>query len=177
MAERDLFVLFITDISERRAIMQALRDGEQQFRSLIGNIPGISFRSSMAFDAPPLFISDNIERLAGYPASDFVGANRTRTLASLICEEDRARVAKEISRSIDNLATYQVEYCLMHADGSKRFMWEHGAVTQDETHPEIRWIDGVILDISERREWSSSCARPRRRRNRRPRRAPASSPT
>jgi PAS domain S-box-containing protein len=152
MAERDLFVLFITDISERRAIMQALRDSEQQFRSLIGNIPGISFRSSMAFDAPPLFISDNIERLAGYPASDFVGANRTRTLASLICEEDRARVAKEISRSIDNLATYQVEYCLMHADGSKRFMWEHGAVTQDESHPEIRWIDGVILDISERRE-------------------------
>ncbi|HEX5341204.1 MAG TPA: MHYT domain-containing protein [Duganella sp.] len=152
MAERDLFVLFITDISERRAIMQALRDSEQQFRSLIGNIPGISFRSSQAFDAPPLFISDNIERLAGYPASEFVGANRTRTLASLICEEDRERVAAEISRSIEDLAAYQVEYCLMHADGSKRFMWEHGAVTQDETHPEIRWIDGVILDISERRE-------------------------
>ncbi|MYM69972.1 PAS domain S-box protein [Pseudoduganella sp. FT55W] len=152
MAERDLFVLFITDITERRAIMQALRDSEQQFRSLIGNIPGISFRSSMAFDAPPLFISENVWRLAGYPASDFVGANRTRTLSSLICEEDRERVAAEISRSIENLETYQIEYCLLHADGGKRFMWEHGAVTQDETHPEIRWIDGVILDISERRE-------------------------
>jgi PAS domain S-box-containing protein len=152
LAERDLFVLFITDISERRAIMQALRDSEQQFRSLIGNIPGISFRSSQAFDAPPLFISDNIERLAGYPASDFVGVNRTRTLASLICEEDRERVGAEISRSIDDLAPYQVEYCLLHANGSKRFMWEHGAVTQDESKPEIRWIDGVILDISERRE-------------------------
>ncbi|MYM25640.1 PAS domain S-box protein [Duganella sp. FT135W] len=152
MAERDLFVLFITDISERRAIMQALRDSEQQFRSLIGNIPGISFRSSMAFDAPPLFISENVWRLAGYPASDFVGANRTRTLGSLICDEDRARVAEEISRSVEALVAYQVEYCLLHADGSKRFMWEHGAVTQDETHPEIRWIDGVILDISERRE-------------------------
>jgi PAS domain S-box-containing protein len=152
LVERDLFVLFITDITERRAIMQALRDSEQQFRSLIGNIPGISFRSSMAFDAPPLFISENIWRLAGYPASDFVGVGRTRTLASLICEEDRERVATEISRSIENLETYQIEYCLLHADGSKRFMWEHGAVTQDETHPEIRWIDGVILDISERRE-------------------------
>ncbi|MTV37404.1 MHYT domain-containing protein [Duganella radicis] len=152
LGQRDLFVLFITDITERRAIMQALRDSEQQFRSLIGNIPGIAFRSSMAFDAPPLFISDNIWRLAGYPASDFVGAGRVRTLGSLICEEDRARVAAAISRSIDHLATYQVEYCLLHADGSRRFMWEHGAVTQDETHPGIRWIDGVILDISERRE-------------------------
>jgi PAS domain S-box-containing protein len=152
MAERDLFVLFITDITERRAIMQALRDSEQQFRSLIGNIPGISFRSSMAFDAPPVFVSDGIERLAGYPAGDFVGAQRTRTLGSLICEEDRERVAAEISRSVTELAAYQVEYCLTHADGSRRFMWEHGAVTQDETYPDIRWIDGVILDISERRE-------------------------
>ncbi|NVM75668.1 hypothetical protein FHW83_001455 [Duganella sp. SG902] len=152
LAQRDLFVLFITDISERRAIMQALRDSEQQFRSLIGNIPGISFRSSMAFDAPPTFISDGIERLAGYPASDFVGANRKRTLASLICEEDRERVAAEISRAIAELTAYQVEYCLIHADGSLRFMWEHGAVTQDESNPAIRWIDGVIFDISERRE-------------------------
>jgi PAS domain S-box-containing protein len=152
LAKRDLFVLFITDISERRAIMQALRDSEQQFRSLIGNIPGISFRSSMAFDAPPIFVSDGIERLAGHPASEFLGANRTRTLGSLICEEDRERVAAAISRSIAELTAYQVEWCLIHADGSQRFVWEHGAVTQDESDPSLRWIDGVILDISERRE-------------------------
>ncbi|SDG23056.1 MULTISPECIES: MHYT domain-containing protein [unclassified Duganella] len=152
MADRDLFVMFVTDITERRAIMQALRDSEQQFRSLIGNIPGISFRSSMAFDAPPLFISDYIEQLTGYPAADFVGASRKRTLSSLICDEDRERVASEISHSIDQLAAYQIEYSMLHADGSRRYVWEHGAVTQDESHPDIRWIDGVILDISERRE-------------------------
>ena len=152
LAQRDLFVLFITDISERRAIMQALRDSEQQFRSLIGNIPGISFRSSMAFDVAPVFVSDGIERLAGYPASDFVGAGRTRTLGGLICEEDRANVAAEIARSVAELSAYQVEYRLQHADGGVRAMWEHGAVTQDESDPAIRWIDGVILDISERRQ-------------------------
>ncbi|WP_166106595.1 MHYT domain-containing protein [Duganella aceris] len=152
LAGRDLFVLFITDISERRAIMQALRDSEQQFRSLIGNIPGISFRSSMAFDTPPVFVSDGIERVAGFPASDFVGEQRSRTLGSLICEEDRAGVAAEIARSVAELSAYQVEYRLQHADGSVRAMWEHGAVTQDESDPEIRWIDGVILDISERRQ-------------------------
>ena len=37
--------------------MQALRANEQQFRSLIRNIPGISFRSSMGYDAPPVFVS------------------------------------------------------------------------------------------------------------------------
>ncbi|MCU6496348.1 PAS domain S-box protein [Rugamonas sp. A1-17] len=152
LADRDLFVLFVTDITERRAIMQALRDSEQQFRSLIGNIPGISFRSSMRFDAPPVFVSDGIERLAGYPASDFVGADRSRTLSSLIVPEDRAGVEAEINRAVDELGAYQVEYRLRHANGRSSWMWEHGAVTQDESDPELRWIDGVILDISERRQ-------------------------
>ncbi|MBP1207331.1 PAS domain S-box-containing protein [Duganella sp. 1411] len=150
--ERDLFVLFITDISERRAIMQALRDSELQLRSLIGNMPGISFRSSMEFDAPPLFISDGIERLTGHPASDFVGAGRTRKLSSLIVPEDRADVAARIAHSIANLAAYKVEYRVRHADGGIRWVWENGAVTRDEDRPEIVWIDGVILDITERHQ-------------------------
>ncbi len=152
LADRDLFVLFITDISERRAIMQALRDSELQLRSLVRNIPGISFRSSMEFDAPPLFISDGIERLTGYPASDFVGAGRTRKLSSLIVPEDRAGVAAEIARSIAALAAYKVEYRVSHADGGTRWVWENGAVTRDEDRPEIVWIDGVILDITERHQ-------------------------
>ena len=149
---RDLFVLFITDISERRAIMQALRANEQQFRSLIRNIPGISFRSSMGYDAPPVFVSDGMERLAGFPASDFVGPQRTRTLGTLVLPEDREYVEAEISRSVERLSAYQVEYRIRHADGSIRSMWEHGAVTRDESNPNIIWIDGVILDITERRQ-------------------------
>ncbi|MTV36033.1 MHYT domain-containing protein [Duganella radicis] len=152
LGTRDLFVLFITDISERRAIMQALRDSEQQFRSLIGNIPGISFRSKTHPCGAPVFVSDGILRLTGYPASDFVGDGRTRALGDLIVPEDRAGVEAEVARGVAELRPYQVEYRLRHADGRVRSMWEHGAVTADESNPAIRWIDGVILDISERRE-------------------------
>ncbi|MET0320394.1 MAG: MHYT domain-containing protein, partial [Duganella sp.] len=150
--DRDLFVLFITDISERRAIMQALRASEQQFRSLIRNIPGISFRSSMGYGAPPVFVSDGMERLAGFPASDFVGPQRTRTLASLVLPEDRDDVEAEVTRSVEALSPYQVEYRIRHANGEIRSMWEHGAVTRDDSNANTIWIDGVIFDISERRE-------------------------
>ncbi|HEX7987933.1 MAG TPA: MHYT domain-containing protein, partial [Duganella sp.] len=152
LGARDLFVLFITDLSERRAIMQALRDSEQQFRSLIGNIPGISFRRDTRPGAPPLFVSDGIERLAGYPAGDFVGAGRTRALSELILSEDRAGVEAEIARGVAGRRPYQVEYRLRHANGDIRWMWEHGAITQDESDAAVRWIDGVVLDISERHQ-------------------------
>jgi PAS domain-containing protein len=33
---------FLMDISERKAAEQALRDGEEQFRSLIDNLPGVT---------------------------------------------------------------------------------------------------------------------------------------
>jgi|GEM_PF-5920322 len=72
----ELFVLFITDISERRAIEQALRDSEQQFLSLIGNIPGISFRCGTLGTQQLAFISDGVERVAGYPATDFLQGTR-----------------------------------------------------------------------------------------------------
>uniref|UniRef100_UPI00293D4195 MHYT domain-containing protein n=1 Tax=Janthinobacterium sp. TaxID=1871054 RepID=UPI00293D4195 len=145
------FVLFITDISERRAIELALRASEQQFRALIGNIPGIAFRCAGGAGHPAVFLSDGIERAAGYPAADFLGAPPLRTLNALILREDRARVAAAIAQSERDDQPYLVEYRLRHADGALRWMWEHGTVVRDEAGQTV-WIDGVILDISERRQ-------------------------
>ncbi|HEV7815405.1 MAG TPA: MHYT domain-containing protein [Janthinobacterium sp.] len=150
MAGSDLFVLFITDISERRAIELALRDSEQQFRSLIGNIPGISFRCMAAEGQPLVFISDGVECVAGYPAADFVGAAPRRTLSSLIPPDELVRVDAAIARCIEQEQPYLIEYHLQHADGGIRWMWENGNVVRD-AEGQVRWVDGVILDISERR--------------------------
>jgi PAS domain S-box-containing protein len=64
-----------------RKMEQALRASEQQFRSLIGNIPGISYRSLVEGEAPDVFISDAVERVTGYPGRDFLGAAPRRSFA------------------------------------------------------------------------------------------------
>jgi PAS domain S-box-containing protein len=150
LGEQDLFVLFITDISERRAIELALRESEQQFRSLIGNIPGISFRCLAGADRSLVFISDGVERATGYPANDFTGPAAHRTLDALVRPEDRQRVGQAIAACVAGEQPYLVEYQLRHADGSLRWMWENGNVARD-ADGQVRWVDGVILDISERR--------------------------
>ena len=119
LAEQDLFVCFITDISERRAMEQALRDSEQQFRSLIGNIPGISYRSLVDGDQPLVFISDAVERVTGYPAGDFhrrAAAPQFRRADP--CRRPRAGVGRRSRRRCANDRPYLVEYRLLHADGS-----------------------------------------------------------
>jgi PAS domain S-box-containing protein len=150
MGERDRFVCFITDISERRAMLQALRASEQQFRSLIGNIPGISYRSQIEGDHPLVFISDAVERVTGYPAADFLGRPPRRLYGALIHAADRAHVSETIAAALRDERPYLVEYRLLHADGSTRWLWENGTPVRDDAGT-LQWLDGVILDISERR--------------------------
>jgi PAS domain S-box-containing protein len=150
MDGKDLFVCFITDISERRAMEQALRASEQQFRSLIGNIPGISYRSSAEGAQPMVFLSDAVERVTGYPARDFLGASPRRRFANLIHAADRVRVSETVAAALREDRPYLVEYRLLHADGSTRWLWENGTGVRNDAG-ELHWLDGVILDITERR--------------------------
>ncbi|MBD8532870.1 MULTISPECIES: MHYT domain-containing protein [unclassified Massilia] len=154
LRERELFVCFVTDITERRQMETALRASEAQFRSLIGNIPGISYRSRIEGAHPIVFISDAVERVAGYPARDFIGdppgAAARRNFGAMIHAADRARVSEAIQAALAQDRPYLVEYRLLHADGSTRWMWENGTGVRNEAG-ELAWLDGVILDISERR--------------------------
>jgi PAS domain S-box-containing protein len=153
--DKDLFVCFITDITERRAMEQAMRDSEQQFRSLIGNIPGISYRSLLEGSRPLIFISDAVERITGYPGSDFIaqrdGIKARRSFDALIHAADRVRVMEAIETALREDRPYLVEYRLLNADGSVRWLWENGTGVCNEAG-QLRWLDGVILDITERRE-------------------------
>ncbi len=154
MDERELFVCFVTDITERREMVAALRASESQFRSLIGNIPGVSYRSRIEGAHPMVFISDAVERVAGYPAHDFVGkppgSAARRCFGALIHAADRVRVSEAIAAALAEDRPYLVEYRLLHADGSTRWLWENGTGVRNEAGV-LTWLDGVILDISERR--------------------------
>jgi PAS domain S-box-containing protein len=151
LKDQDMFVCFITDISERRAMEQQLRASEQQFRSLIGNIPGISYRSLLRGEHPMVFISDAVERITGYPCADFLGAPARRSFGTLIHAADRVRVSETIANALREDRPYLVEYRLLHADGSTRWLWENGTSVRNDAG-DAHWLDGVILDITERRQ-------------------------
>ena len=148
-AGHDVFVLFVTDISERRAMEQALRTSEQQFRSLIGNMPGISYRMALRGSQEMVFISDAVSTVTGYAASEFTGAGAMRRLEQLVVPDDWPRVTAALATAIADQVPYVAEYRLRHADGGIRWLLSNGAVVRDaDGRPE--WLDGVVLDITER---------------------------
>lgn len=151
LPDQDVFVGFVTDISDRVEMELAMRVSEQQLRSLVRNIPGICFRSLAAEPRSTLFISNAVERFTGYPASDFLGQPPKRLMADHIHPDDRNLVRTAIAQALASDRDFHMQYRLLHRDGSQRWVWSNGSSVRDGSG-RVKWIDGVILDITERHE-------------------------
>jgi len=148
-SERQL-TLARVEIAERRALETALRNQEEQFRTLVENIPGITFRCDINANWTMLYISDAVKELTGYPASDFL-FDSTRTFESVIHPDDRAAVAQQVADACKERRAYAINYRVVRADGTLRWVGEKGQPSYgDDGMP--RWLDGVISDITDRRE-------------------------
>lgn len=143
---RPLFVVFVADISERQRMEKALRSSEQQYRSLISNIPGVSFRCLLDRDWTMLFISDAVQTLTGYSAEDFI--RRRRSIADMYHPDDYQPTADQVIAAIEQGRNYTVEYRLFDREGKEHWIWESGSAVCDEQGVP-RWIDGVLLDQTE----------------------------
>ncbi len=140
------FVVFVADISERREMEQALRTSEEQYRSLIRNMPGIAFRVLPDHAWSTLFVSDAVEAVTGWSAQDF--SDQRITFAQLYHPDDQEAVNEEVRRAIAERRSYVVEYRLFDRSGAEHWIWEGGSACYDESgNPQ--WIDGVLLDQTE----------------------------
>lgn len=144
-----LFVGFVSDISERKKMEQALRDSEQQYRSLMANSPGVNFRRRVDADARLILISDAVQSLTGWPARDFL--DDRRRFGPLIHADDRLRIDAAIDQAIALDQPYSVEYRLHARAGEERWVSETGRGVRD-AEGRLQWVDGVMLDITESKQ-------------------------
>ena len=120
---------------------------EEQFEAVIESLPGAVFRSSCRDEYEVRFMSDHIERICGYPASDFVNG-AIRGFGSIIHPEDRPKVRETVDEAMAHGSLYSLQYRVMHADGGERWVLERGrAVLGPDRQP--LWLDGVVLDITD----------------------------
>jgi PAS domain S-box-containing protein len=125
-----------------------LRANEALLRSLVDNIPGALYRGAWDRDWTMHWLSDEIEAITGYPASDFID-NSVRTFASVIHPDDRAQVEGSVAQAVNAGRPFNLEYRIMRRDGELRWVLERGAA-QDGGDGR-RWLDGAIFDITIRR--------------------------
>jgi two-component system sensor histidine kinase/response regulator len=138
------------DVTGCRQQEEQLKAREQQFRNLVETIPGITFQCLPDEDWTMLFISDEVERLSGYPASDFIH-NKARTFASLIHPDDVQYVEDAVGQAVKHRHAYTVEYRIVDRNGHLHFVYEQGKATYaDDGTPTS--LFGTVIDISARKK-------------------------
>jgi PAS domain S-box-containing protein len=137
-----------------RRIETDARDVE--LAALVANVPGAIYRCAIDADWTMAMISDEIERISGHPAADFVASAR-RTFASVIHPDDRAAVDREVMAAIADDRPFALEYRITRADGTVAWVLERGQrVVAAGAEP---CLHGVIFDVTERKRTEEALRR------------------
>lgn len=134
------------DITQLEQLNHALLLSEQRHRSMLENLPGVVYRCINDQHWTMLFISDEVEKLTGFAARSFV-RNHQVNFASLQHPDDAATVRQIVDRDLASNARFTIEYRLLHADGSWRWVQELGRGIYDN-QGELLYIDGFIWDVT-----------------------------
>ena len=126
-----------------------LRANEALLRSLVANIPGCVYRCECDEHWTMHWLSDEIEEISGYPASDFIDS-AVRTFMSVVHPDDREQVQRAVKEGAEARRPYTLEYRILRRDGGIRWVLERGQL--QEAGDGRRWLDGAIFDITARRD-------------------------
>ncbi|WP_029147743.1 PAS domain S-box protein [Methylophilus sp. 5] len=149
LADETLYVGFITDLSHRKAIEEAVRQKDQQIRSMMNNIPGVTFRVSLAGEWSIQLISDAVQQMTGWPAKDFLSGQLR--FSPLMHPEDIARVRPIAAKAIARLESFEVEFRITDRSGSEK--WISAVASPLLNKDGIPYaMDGVLLDITESKQ-------------------------
>lgn len=135
----------ITDITERRAMEDALRAERRLFLSG----PAIAWRWRVEENWPVEYVSENVSTL-GYTAEEFMSGRLL--YAEIVHPDDLERVAQEIRDHLENHRyTFEQEYRVRTRDGRWRTLEDHQVVDLgDDGKP--RYFVGYTIDVTSRRE-------------------------
>ncbi len=124
---------------------------DRELAAIVANVPGAIYRCALDPDWSMAVISDEIERISGYPAADFVGSAR-RTFGSIIHPDDRAEVDRAVRPATSADRPFALEYRVVRADGRTAWALERG---RQVAGPGGACLHGVIFDVTS----AGSCGR------------------
>ena len=78
----------LIDVTAQKELAAALASSEDQFRTMVANMPGAAYRSLPDEHWTNVYLSDRIEEITGYPAEDFIDA-KARRIVDIVDSADR----------------------------------------------------------------------------------------
>ncbi len=152
LQERPLYLCVWRDITDQEQAEAALRKSQASYRTLAENLPGIVYHLTLGEPGKMMFVNDMVVQLTGFSPAELTKGD-VCSIEPLIVPEDREIVMRTVERAIERHEPFEVEYRVKHRDGGVRHFLEKGRPGRgSQGEGECGWIDGIILDITERKQ-------------------------
>jgi diguanylate cyclase (GGDEF)-like protein/PAS domain S-box-containing protein len=125
------------------------QDAARMLKTLLASVDGMVYRRRLDSDWTMEFVSSGCVRVTGHHPGDLLFNNRV-TYGELVIAEDRMWVREAITCAVSEDRPFDLEYRIVHSDGSTRWVWERGTAVADELGRPIA-LEGLVQDITTRK--------------------------
>lgn len=144
--EAGLLLRAVRYAAERMRAAEALRQGEENYRLLVNQVPAVVFKGYEDWSMD--FFDDKVEALTGYSKDDF--DSRRRKWCDVILPEDLESASRVFTDALKTNRAYVHEHHIRRKDGEIRWIQCRGQIFCD-ARGKIDYISGVTFDITDRK--------------------------
>jgi diguanylate cyclase (GGDEF)-like protein/PAS domain S-box-containing protein len=136
------------DITERKQAETRLGAAEQRFRTLVDQIPAVTYIDPVDDPETSLYTSPQIEKMLGYTPEEW---REDKLWPKCLHPDDRERILAADERfEAGGEEPFSEEYRLLAKDGSVVWVREEAVLLRDEAGEPLYW-QGVFYDLTERK--------------------------
>ncbi|NJD05068.1 MAG: PAS domain S-box protein [Methylococcaceae bacterium] len=146
-------------LRDKAEAVDRLREAEAKFRTLVEQIPAITYLASMEEPGKLRYVSPQIHSL-GYTPEEWLG--NPEGLLQWVHKEDRERVIDAFAQLHESHGSLRCEYRLLNRQGTPRWFLDQANVVRDESGRPL-FLQGILLDITEEKELEQELEYYRRR--------------
>jgi PAS domain S-box-containing protein len=144
-ADGRLVISTIRDLTERKRAETNLRQAEKRYRTLVEQIPAVTFMAALDGGSNELYVSPQIEALLGFSQKEWL--ENPVLWHSQLHPDDRERWNLEFAPTCGQGDAFRSVYRFIARDG--RVVWVHGEakVVRDDNGQPL-FLQGVAFDIT-----------------------------
>ncbi|HEV8701170.1 MAG TPA: response regulator [Candidatus Polarisedimenticolia bacterium] len=133
-------------VIQRRRAEESLRQSEENYRSLVANIPDITWTSDSV--GRTVFISPNVERVYGFTPAEICAD--PGLWFGRVHPEDVDRVRAAYRDLFEGNRKFEVEYRIQRKDGE--WIWLYDRTLGSYQKNGVAYADGIFSDVTERKQ-------------------------
>lgn len=138
----------VRDITERKEAERALREAEERYRTLVEQMPAITYVSTQEPGelSKTTYISPQVEEILGYTQEEYL----QDPIFWPLHPEDRERVSEEDKRTGRTGEPFSQEYRMISREGDVVWILDQASLVFDDEGLPKFWL-GVLFDITGRK--------------------------